>query len=940
MSSTKRLHPQLSPVLPPKIAKHEAQECILCYQLCNEKQKFPNESDWKIFQCNARKWRGLDKFGTVADTVDWNSGPDGKLWHKICKLNICTEKKLQQAIKRKEKFGDVSDERKTELSFHDDDERPATRLSIGPVHDRTSCIWCMKGHNKRKPEKGGPLRMLENMATWKKIVASIPCVKDNEMRGRLEVLVNGTTDPLTAAINYHSKCYLTYVTKVHQGNDDEKKEVNGKLELARVRELFFNKVEKNIFVEGEPTTLKQLLGEYEQFLLEHGIVRSSLKTCDIRKLMEERFSVRVGFQDRYHRNQSTLVYNKEDGGTFLEAAINCWSVSDERLMEIAGNRLWEKVNSSAETMEWPPQTAAKLCNSTEPHPLLHTFVKSLAGKGAEKTRSECLFLSDVLESHITGKKTPLKTKFAALKKMFQLRLFSDEASIYDKLSRKKRSTFGKPPAKNTDSSNKRMETQAAMKIIDLYLEDSSTNIFVYRLTDECVAIFNECGSIRKCQKSKLTDVMRFKEVYPKGYICIIDMGFIWRLSTPKAEEYVKADESCFTWVDYGVKLFSVIISRHPEAKEFILVNDYYGKDVINVKDGESTTRYTKFSGGDSPNVYPAHGREMPSVQKFKDFFRNSGNKQRLQRFLMEELGSLCRKEGKKMTYCLRGECRDISSGLRVPDYENNKIEADNAIFFIYSQIRTSGETSPVVIDAEDTDVLVTSAYVSFKVSGCLYIKRKKGIFDCAALCDEEMASIAVRFHVMTGCDSISSFFGRGKKSVWNNVKKSIDGISMLKEMSDDSMRKFVIKHIYNDNKSETLAEMRKTKWKGMKKKCFARLGIDEDSFIQRCKRVRYVIQQIENFRDSQECGNPLMSGYKINMNMKCVPEKYSEAAIPDHLRKEIKESEKEVEPQVDNEESNEEENEDVEYLYHDGRNHDDDDDDDDDIEEDDEEEIE
>lgn len=163
-------------------------------------------------------------------------------------------------------------------------------------------------------------------------------------------------------------------------------------------------------MEGEPITLKQLLGEYEQFLLEHGIVRSSLKTCDIRKLMEERFSVRVGFQDRYHRNQSTLVYNKEDGGTFLEAAINCWSVSDERL--IAGNRLWEKVNSSAETMEWPPQTAAKLCNSREPHPLLHTFVKSLSGKGSEKTRSECLFLSDVLESHITGKKTPLKTLFA------------------------------------------------------------------------------------------------------------------------------------------------------------------------------------------------------------------------------------------------------------------------------------------------------------------------------------------------------------------------------------------------------------------------------------------------------------------------------------------------------------------------------------------------
>ena len=85
---------------------------------------------------------------------------------------------------------------------------------------------------------------------------------------------------------------------------------------------------------------------------------------------------------------------------------------------------------------------------------------------------------------------------------------------------------------------------------------------------------------------------------------------------------------------------------------------------------------------------------------------------------MEEIGNLCRNQGKKIIYCLRGECRDISTSidLRVPNFENNKLEADNAIFFIYSQIRSSGETSPVVIDAEDTDVLVTSAYVSLFIS--------------------------------------------------------------------------------------------------------------------------------------------------------------------------------------------------------------------------------
>ena len=62
--------------------------CILCTEPCEEKQKNPDSDDWSAFRKNAEKWRGLDKYGTAADTVDWNSGPIGKLWHKKCKAEI------------------------------------------------------------------------------------------------------------------------------------------------------------------------------------------------------------------------------------------------------------------------------------------------------------------------------------------------------------------------------------------------------------------------------------------------------------------------------------------------------------------------------------------------------------------------------------------------------------------------------------------------------------------------------------------------------------------------------------------------------------------------------------------------------------------------------------------------------------------------------------
>ena len=56
------------------------------------------------------------------------------------------------------------------------------------------------------------------------------------------------------------------------------------------------------------------------------------------------------------------------------------------------------------------------------------------------------------------------------------------------------------------------------------------------------------------------------------------------------------------------------------------------------------------------------------------------------------------------------------------------------MFFIYSHIRKSGILDPVVIDAEDTDVVVLSAFVGHNTEGLLAIKQKKGIINCRDLC--------------------------------------------------------------------------------------------------------------------------------------------------------------------------------------------------------------
>ena len=72
------------------------------------------------------------------------------------------------------------------------------------------------------------------------------------------------------------------------------------------------------------------------------------------------------------------------------------------------------------------------------------------------------------------------------------------------------------------------------------------------------------------------------------------------------------------------------------------------------------------------------------------------------------------------------------------------------IFYIYSQIRKSGVTDAIVIDAEDTDVIVLAVHVSHKIEGILGIKRKISIFDFKLLCSESDAKIIVPLHIHTG----------------------------------------------------------------------------------------------------------------------------------------------------------------------------------------------
>ena len=96
---------------------------------------------------------------------------------------------------------------------------------------------------------------------------------------------------------------------------------------------------------------------------------------------------------------------------------------------------------------------------------------------------------------------------------------------------------------------------------------------------------------------------------------------------------------------------------------------------------------------------------------------------------------------------------------------------------------------------------------------------------CHSLCNDEVAEVIIPLHVLSECDSNSGFYGHGKKQVYDGIVSNEEARHLLQKCGESipatdavlrDMIKFVIKYIYSDRKSSTLAEARAVKWKKLK----------------------------------------------------------------------------------------------------------------------------
>jgi len=115
------------------------------------------------------------------------------------------------------------------------------------------------------------------------------------------------------------------------------------------------------------------------------------------------------------------------------------------------------------------------------------------------------------------------------------------------------------------------------------------------------------------------------------------------------------------------------------------------------------------------------------------------------------------------------------------------------------------------------------------------LETQTSAIDAQCLCSEAMTASMIPLHVLTGCDNNSGFYGTSKKLIAERSEKSkeahdlLAACSMQLPVTQDiisDLQQFVMRYVYGDTKSKTLADARAAKWRAQKKKNTIRIVPD------------------------------------------------------------------------------------------------------------------
>ncbi|XP_028415026.1 uncharacterized protein LOC114538109 [Dendronephthya gigantea] len=355
------------------------------------------------------------------------------------------------------------------------------------------------------------------------------------------------------------------------------------------------------------------------------------------------------------------------------------------------------------------------------------------------------------------------------------------------------------------------------------------NVFTYSLRAYPRALATDYGGLVKTSKSKLLHTLEKEagepliEQIPQNSATIIDgMALLQALKTKDIpENFGQLAELLLK------KIIAIAVFNKSQRVDF--VTDRYPE--ISTKNVERTSR-----AASGTNVFSILSEQQRIPRQWKKFMNVGSNKERLIDFLVEEWkkAPLSRLGSVEFFVTKQEKCIKIHSAgdagvvvaEEISELECDHEEADTRMFVHAHHAAESVDT--VVIKSPDTDVFVIAIASQPTIDAKLIFdtgtgnnQRRIDINEVAAYFGTLWCKAIIGFHIFTGSDSTSAFFGKGKVRAFKVARNSVEFSEAFATLGEDvnipeNLGKILEKYVcylYGQDKAKSINDARYTMFK-------------------------------------------------------------------------------------------------------------------------------
>ena len=195
-----------------------------------------------------------------------------------------------------------------------------------------------------------------------------------------------------------------------------------------------------------------------------------------------------------------------------------------------------------------------------------------------------------------------------------------------------------------------------------------------------------------------------------------------------------------------------------------IVFDNYNPDSLKNEEREQR--------GMGPRIRVKDSTRTP--KKWTLFLKNTENKTELFRLLCKHLQTINDSDGKRQIVCAYDDSASVNSDIDITSLIPCKQEEADTRMFLHVQHASNHGHTNILIKTVDSDVVVIAVALFFELEvSYLWIeygtgknKRYLPVHEIANSLGKSRSKALLFWHAFTGCDTVSAFGGRGKKTAW------------------------------------------------------------------------------------------------------------------------------------------------------------------------------